>query len=146
MASIMYNEGKSALASGLNWASGVDGDIVVALVSSQYEVDNGPDVIPDHTYSDVSSYFVTGTNAQIMPITGRAVVQDNAADVTRLTGDNVTWQGLNTNEEVGGAVVFVNAAGDHYQKLLAFLDFSNVATNGSDVVLQFAGGVVIEAR
>lgn len=54
--------------------------------------------------------------------------------------DNPTYTAIDTNEDLAAAIVFKQNNDDTDSSLIAQIDFSDLATNGSDVELQVAAG------
>lgn len=138
MASKIYPLGLKAIlesARHLEETSG-GGTMKVALVKGTYTYSTAHDF-----YDDVSASLVSGTApiALTSPevTVNAAVVKFDAAD----TG--LTWTDVSDADDVGGAVVFNDTGTPGTSPVIAFLDATDLVTNGSDVTLTFnAGGIL----
>jgi len=131
MASALYNSGKGYLLDGLNWTAD---DVRVLLVDDTYVFDAA-----HATVGDVAASELSGTGYSRQALSGKSVT---TGATSYADAADVTWVGLNAGT-IGGAVVYLYNALDTAAKLIAFLDPTDLVTNGSDVVLRFNGGHVL---
>lgn len=116
-------------------AEAVDEGMYVVLVKGTYSFNTAHDFYDDIAASIVDSEDpIILTNPEVT--TSTAVVKLDADD----TG--LTWSGVTDADDVGGAVVYYNTGTAGTSPLIAFLDATDLTTNGSDVTLTFnASGI-----
>jgi len=91
-------------------------------------------------YDDISAGLVSGTAA--IALTNPVVTE--AAGVVKFDADDtgLTWSAVSDAGGVGAAIVFNDTGTPGTSPLIAFLDATNLVTNGSDVTLTFnASGI-----
>ena len=147
MASKWYNKGLQRILNGE--VDFTDDTIKLVLVKSTYEsVSNFEDqvTVDDGTGDDVASHECdatgyTGGFAGADRLTVACTVTvDNSMQGAHVALADTTWTGIGggTNNTLGGCVVIKEVTNDAASYVLAFLDFTNTATNGSDITLDFA--------
>jgi hypothetical protein len=132
MANGVYNKGKYTIfnAGYLNST----GTLKVLLVTSSYSFDADHNFVSDVSANEIS---VSGYSRQALGTPTRT--EDDTNDFAYLDGDDTTFASLASGQTVGGAIVFWDMGGaDSANPLLAFYDLTNTATNGGDIVVQWA--------
>jgi hypothetical protein len=141
MANGVYNKGKYLL--GSDTVTLVGSDLRVLLVKSTYTFD------ADHNFvSDViaGSLEISVAGYSRQPLTTETFTEDDTNDFAYLDADDVTFASLTAGQTVGGAVLYKYNAADASAEVIAFYDVVDTATNGGDIVIQWAtpanGGVL----
>ena len=146
MASKWYNKGLQRILNGE--VDFTDDTIKLVLVKSGYEdVTDFEDqvTVDDGTSDDVASYECDATNyTGGFAGSGRKTVSctvtvDNSMQGAHVSLADTTWSALGgaSNNTLGGVVVIKEVTNDAGSYVLAFLDFTDTATNGSDITLDF---------
>jgi hypothetical protein len=132
MASAFYNRGKAILTKAL-WESG---NIRVLLVKSGHSFNADNDFV-----SDIVADECTFTNYARKTPTGMTATIDDTNDRVDFSLSNLTWTsaGGGTNNTVIAAVIYDGTSGaDSTRELIAFIDFTDIVTNGADISVLFA--------
>lgn len=129
MVSKMYPKGLEELAAGnVNWATDTDIQVLLLNASGVY----------DETHNFVSQIVaneITGTTRQVL--TGKAVTRDAANDRVIHSAADANFPSVPAAQTVNAAVVFKQVTNDADSYLLAYLDGTNVSTDGTDIPLKF---------
>ena len=146
MASKWYNNALNLLLKGdLDMDSGCK----LVLVTSDYTFDAADDYLDMGDSGDVSSQEagVVGTLTNYTAGFGGAgrktvvttVTLDDSLPGAHVSLADTTWTALGgaANNTLGGVVVCKEDTNDAASPLIAFLDFTDTATNGSDITLDF---------
>lgn len=127
----------------------LDSGCKLVLVTSTYSVDFTDDFLDVGDSGDVSSHEVGVVAACTNYVpgfagAGRRTVATSVAVDDSMPGGHVsladtTWTALGgaANNTLGGVVVCKEDTNDAASPLIAFLEFTNTATNGSDITLDF---------
>ena len=147
MASKWYNNALNLLLKGdLDMDSGCK----LVLVTSDYTFDAADDYLDMGDSGDVSSHEVgvVGACTGYVPGFGGAgrktvvttVTLDDTMNGAHVSLADTAWTPLGgaDNNTLGGVVVCKEDTNDAASPLIAFLEFTNTATNGSDITLDFA--------
>lgn len=111
--------------------------IDVMLVDNGYTYDQ-----TDEFVSDLSASELSATN-YARQVLGSKTVTVNAGSV-EIDAADVAFGALGgaANDTIGGAVIYKDAGGaDSANAVIAFIDVSDLTTNGSSVTLQFAAPI-----
>lgn len=131
MANGVYNKGKYKIFdAGLPGA----GTLTVLLVTSSYTFD------ADHNFvSDVSANEISVSGYSRQSLGTPTKTEDDTNDFAYLDGDDTTFASLAAGQTVGGAILFIDLGGaDSANPIISFYDLTNTATNGGDIVVQWA--------
>jgi hypothetical protein len=134
MANGVYNKAKYLLGTGTAvLTSGAD--LRVLLVKSTYTFDATHNFVSDVIAGSLE-ISVAGYSRQ--PLVNEACTEDDANSCAYLDADDVTFASLTAGQTVGGAVLYKYNAADASAELIAFYDLTDTATNGGDIVVQWA--------
>lgn len=138
MASGLYNDALLKISNRtIDWVSG---SIKVALIK------NGAGFSFDKTHTALSTALGTAesaaTNYVRKTLTGKSIAAVSSTVPTAFKASNPTWTGLGgaANDTLDGAIVYFDPTGSSADSActpIAWLDPTNLVTNGSDVQLQF---------
>lgn len=114
----------------------VNDTIKVMLVNASYTFN------PDHDFADdVSANELSGTGyaggfngAGRKTLASKTITEDTANDRIEFDCADLTWTAINAGT-IGGVVVLKEITNDAASPLIAFLDPSDLVTNGGDVTL-----------
>ena len=127
----------------------LDSGCKLVLVTSTYSVDFTDDFLDMGDSGDVSSHEVgvVGACTGYVPGFGGAgrktvvttVTLDDTMNGAHVSLSDTAWTPLGgaANNTLGGVVVCKEDTNDAASPLIAFLDFTDTATNGSDITLDF---------
>jgi len=141
MASNLYNKGLHKIVKGPNHPDGdfidyLNDTIKVLILSptgaSAFDVDN--EFVADVDANEVTNS--SGTGYERKTLASKTVLFDEANDRVEYDADNPTYTAISTNEDLAGAVIFKDTGDDATSPLIAFIEFADLSTNGSDVELQ----------
>jgi len=90
--------------------------------------------------ADVVADELSGTGYSRKTLGTKAVA--TVANVIRFTAADPSWTGLNAGE-INGAIIFKQVTNDADSILIAYLEITNLVTNGSDVTIEFTDDVVL---
>ena len=146
MASKWYNNALNLLLKG---DLDLDSGCKLVLVTSSYSFDAADDYLDMGDSGDVSS-LEAGVASTLTNYTagfggaGRkpvvtTVTLDDSLPGAHVSLADTTWTALGgaANNTLGGVVVCKEDTNDAASPLIAFLDFTDTATNGSDITLDF---------
>lgn len=144
MADKVYTRGVHLILSGdLDWTTNT---VKVLLVSASYTY------AATHNFvSDVSAYELSGTNyasgfsgSGRKTLASKTATENDGSTRAELDCADLTWSSINAGT-IGGLVVYLNGTSDADSALIAFLDPTDVVTNGGDVVFTIATAGLITA-
>jgi len=136
MASAVYNEGKYLFLTGLDLSSA---DLRALLVKDTFAFNADHDFVDDVVASEV-----TGGSYVRQALTSEAVARDFAGDRAFLDAADTTFPGVASGQDdINAAIVFLQNAVDSAAALIAFLDWTPIQGNGSDIAVQWnANGIL----
>lgn len=149
MASFVYNTAAKEM-----WDGTVDllnDTIKVMLVDSTYSPDRDDDVVDAGGGSDaadaeisVSGYTGGYGGAGRKTLGTKAITTDKTNDRAEFDAANSSWTALGSGATIVGAIVIKEGpSADTASRLIAYLDFTDTATNGGDFTLQYdAEGII----
>lgn len=138
MASLVYDIAKKEiLEASLNLSANT---LKVMLVSTGYTPALGDTTVNTAAAAEISvSGYVGGFNG-----TGRKTVTPKTFTVDAVnhrgkftSGTNLLWSALGAGATIAGAVLIKENTTDADSRLIAFLDFTDTATNGGDFTIQW---------
>ena len=132
MASFIYNQGLLKIANGS--IDYLTDDIRALVVNQNYTFDKTHDFVNDVVSFELANS--TGTGYERKALANKTVAL--VGDVARYDADDVTYTAVSTTQQFGGMVVYKEGATDSARDLIAFIDFNNIPTNGSDIQIQFS--------
>lgn len=137
MASNIYNKGMLKLTK--NDADFVDylNDTIKLLVLSPTGA-SAFDVTHEFV-SDVDANEVTnssGSGYERKTLSNKTILLDDVNNRVEYDADNPSYTAISTNENLAAAVIFKDTGDDTTSPLLAFIEFADLVTNGSDVELK----------
>ena len=139
MSNGIYDRGKYAIE---NATFNGSTDLRLLLVNSSYSFNAGT----HHVVSDVSANEISVAGYSRQALTTKAINEDDTNHFAYLSADNVTFSGLAAGQTIGGAILYIYNASDASANLIAFYDVTDTATNGGDIIIQWAtaanGGVL----
>ena len=94
--------------------------------------------------SNISTDEVEGTGYFRKILEGRSVEVDGSNIVFK--ADDVRWSNIETNGNVGSAVLFAQGINDNTSSLLLHHELPETETVGSDLVVQFENGEVLKSN
>ena len=94
--------------------------------------------------SNISTDEVEGTGYFRKMLEGRSVEVDGSNIVFK--ADDVRWSYIETNGNVGSAVLFAQGINDETSALLLHHDLPETETVGSDLVVKFENGEVLKSN
>ena len=127
MASYVYNQGLLKIANGT--VDYLTDDIRVLVVNQNYTFDKAHDFVNDVVSFEVANSSGTGYERKALANKSVSLVADSAI----YDADNVLYTAVTTTQQFGGWVVYKEGATDAARDLIAFIDFNNLVTNGSDI-------------
>lgn len=101
-------------------------------------VDEGGANDPVDAETNVTGYTRGFGGAGRKTLASKTITANDTNDRVELDAADVTWTALGAGETLEAAIVIEEITNDAASPLLCYLDPSNIATNGSDVTLQFA--------
>lgn len=136
MASNLYNQGLLKLSNGtINFLTD---NIGVALLSSSATFNKAHVTLDQVTANEVSNS--TGTGYERKTLANKSITL--VGDSVQFDADDVLYSAITTSQFLGSIVVFKNNGSDATNELIAFIDYNDLPTNGSDVNIQFnANGI-----
>lgn len=139
MASSLYNTGlEKILNNTINLNASADVRCLL-LKSSGYTFDADHDFVSDLTTAS-NEISVSGYSRQAL--TGEVITRVDASDRVMFDANDVTFSALVAGQTVGAAVLYVYNASDSSAQLIAYIDLTDTATNGGDIVIQWhANGI-----
>lgn len=143
MATFVYNAAARDIADGT--IDLVADTIKVMLVTSSYSADRDDTSVTAAAAAEisVSGYTAGYGNAGRKTLGSKAFATDNANDRVEWSAANVTWTALGAGATIAAAVVIKEITNDAGSRPIAYLDVSDLPTNGSDVTLTFdAEGII----
>lgn len=105
-------------------------------------IDNGGNDTTDPSFCEAVATNYTGGFAGAGRKTATiAVVEDDANDRAKVNITDLTWTALGgaSNDTITAAILIKEVTNDTASRLIAYLDFTNTPTNGSDFTLDFDG-------
>lgn len=137
MASAWYNKGKAQVMNG-----GIDlltDTIKVMLVTSSYTFNPDHNFISDVVANEISVTGYTGGfgGAGRKTLASKTVTEDDTNDRSVFDAADVSWTALGAGATIGGAILVKEVTNDGASPAIAFLDPTDLPTNGSDVNLVF---------
>ncbi|MEM6437585.1 MAG: hypothetical protein AAF773_27575 [Cyanobacteria bacterium P01_D01_bin.115] len=112
----------------LSWTSDT---IKILLVTDAYTYDENHDFV-----NDVSGSEATGATRQTLA--SPVFTPDTANDRVVYDAADATFLAVTSAQTISGAVVYKEVTDDTDSPLIAFLDGTDLAANGSDIQVQFA--------
>lgn len=138
MASLVYNIAKKEILDGtLNLNANT---LKVMLVSTGYNPTLNDTTVNTASASEIAvSGYVGGFNgAGRKTVTPKAFTVDSVNNRGKFTSaSNVPWTSLGAGATIAGAVLIKENTTDADSRLIAFLDFTDTATNGGDFTIQW---------
>ena len=145
MASGSYNRGVKELLNGTT-------DFLTATIKCALLATATPYTYnPDHDFMDAggandptdAELSVTGYTggfggAGRKTLASKTITENDTDNRVEFDAADLTWTVLSTGQTIEGAVIIKEVTNDAATVLYAFLDPTNVPTNGSDITLQFA--------
>ena len=132
MASYVYNQGLLKLANGsINY---VNDTIRVLIVNQSYVFNKAHDFVDDVVSFEMVNSTGTGYERKTLASKTVTLVGDRAV----YDAADVTYTAVQTTQQFAGAVVYKEAASDATRELIAFIDFNDLPTNGSDIQIQWS--------
>lgn len=131
MASRLYNQGALKLLDRtVDYASD---NIAVLLVDNNYSFD-----ISHEFVSNISGEAVndTGSGYARVALEGKDISLNASANAVVFDSNDVSYTAISTTNTLAGAVLYKDTGSDATSDLVAFIDFADLTTNGSDVDLQ----------
>lgn len=133
MASRVYNQGILKI---LNGSIDYLTDTVNALIVNQaYTFDKAHDFVDDVVSNEVANS--TGTGYERKTLSNKSVTLDNTNNRVVFDADNLSYTAVSTTQQLGGLVIYKEGASDGARALIAFIDFNDLPTNGSDINVNF---------
>lgn len=131
MASNIYNQGLLKLANGsINFTTDTIG---VALLSPSATFNKAHATLDQVTANEVTN--AVGTGYERKTLANKSITL--AGDSVQFDADDVLFTAINTNENLGALVIYKDNTLDTTRELIAYIDYSDLPTNGSDVNIQF---------
>jgi hypothetical protein len=133
MASKIYAKGLATILKSVRHLE--EASVKVALMKGTLAFNQAHDF-----WDDVSTSIVSGTSA--IALTSPAVTESAGVVTFDAADTGLTWSSVTDASDVGAAVVFIDTGTAGTSPLVAFLDATDLVTNGSDVTLTFnASGI-----
>lgn len=149
MANLVFNRWKAAVAAATEDATAridfkVD-TIKAMLVSAGYtpNVDDDFASTPAASEISVSGYVPGFAGSGRKTLASKTATVNDSADRGDLGAANITWTALAAGATIAGVVIYKHNTSDADSPLIAYLDISDTATNGSDITISFTGGNVL---
>lgn len=145
MANVFFTKAKRDLLKSGAGSIDLEGDTLkVMLVDSTYAPNPDDEFVDDGTANDPLSHeiSVTGYTGGFggggrKTITGSAVTADLTDDEAVWDANDITWTALGSGATIGGCVIIKEITDDTLSRVIAFLDTTNIATNGSNINLSW---------
>ena len=114
--------------------------IKVMLVSSSYVFNQDSHEFLSNITDEIIGINYTAGGAEL---TGKSVTQDNTADKSKFTGNNVSWS--NASFTARGAVIYKDTGNSTTSPLIAFYDFGGdeTATNQTFTMQWNSNGIIL---
>lgn len=151
MASGTYTSGIAKMLDGTNPFLTTTYKALLVSTATPYTYDPDHDVVDAGGANDVvdAETNVTGYTrgwggAGRKSLASKTVTVQDASNRVELDAADLTWTALGAGQTLEAAVVVVEGgANDTTSQLAVYLDPANIATNGSDVTLQFAAAGLV---
>lgn len=131
MASRLYNQGALKLLDRtVDYASD---NIAVLLVDNTYSFDVSHEFVDDLSGEAVND---TGSGYARIALEGKDISLNASANAVVFDSNDVSYTAISTTNTLAGAVLYKDTGSDATSDLVAFIDFADLSTNGSDVDLQ----------
>lgn len=124
--------------------------IKVMLVDASYTGNRDDDFVDDGSANDPQSHELSGTGytggfagSGRKTLASKTITEVDASDRAEFTAANVTWTAINAGT-IGGLVLIKEITNDAASLVIAFLDPSDLVTNGGDVTAQWSGSGILQ--
>lgn len=124
--------------------------IKAMLVDSTYVGNRDDDFVDDGSANDPQSHEVSGTGytggfggAGRKTLASKTLTEDDANDRAAFDAADTVWTGL-TVGTIGGVVLIKEITNDAASLIIAFLDATDLVTNGGDVTAVWAAAGLID--
>lgn len=131
MASRLYNEGALKLLD--RTVDYISDNIAVLLVDNTYSFDVSHEFVDDLSGEAVND---TGSGYARIALEGKDISLNASANAVVFDSNDVSYTAIATTNTLAGAVLYKDTGSDATSDLVAFIDFADLSTNGSDVDLQ----------
>jgi len=131
MASNIYNNGLLKILD--RTVDYVSDNVAVLLVGNSYTFD------VSHEYvSNVSDEAVndTGSGYARLALASKTITLNTSANAVVFDCGDISYTDIATTNTLAGAVIYKDSGTDSTSDLVAFIDFADIVTNGSDIDLQ----------
>lgn len=150
MANATYNRWKAAASAAtedatakIDWKSDT---IKAMLVTSSYtpNVDDDFASTPAANEISVTGYTPGFAGSGRKTLGTKTATVNDTADRGELGAANITWTTLGAGATIAGVVIYKHNTSDADSPLICYLDVTDTVTNGGDISLTFAGGIVLQ--
>ena len=131
MASNIYNNGLlKILDRTVDYASD---NIAVLLVGNSYTFDVSHEYVDDLSDEAVND---TGSGYARLSLASKTITLNTSANAVVFDCGDISYTDIATTNTLAGAVIYKDSGTDSTSDLVAFIDFADIVTNGSDIDLQ----------
>lgn len=131
MASNIYNNGLLKVLD--RTVDYVSDNVAVLLVGNTYTFDESHEFVSNISDEAVND---TGSGYARQSLASKTITLNTSANAVVFDCADISYTAITTTNTLAGAIIYKDSGTDSTSDLVAFIDFADIVTNGSDIDLQ----------